>query len=73
MPLVGRAVSRRRPKELFMGPRLGVAIPPLVRARSVTVLVFLSIFLGLVLASGLAAATWYVVQAVVHALGSSPS
>jgi hypothetical protein len=66
-------LSRRRPKEIFTGPRLGVAIAPLVRARSVTVLVLLSIFLGVLLAAGLAAGTWYVVQALVHALGSGPS
>jgi len=63
-------VVARRPKEVFSGPRLAVRVPAWVRARSGVFLVLASVVIGIVLAAGVAAATWYVVQAVVHALSS---
>lgn len=65
----GRPARRRRPKEVFIGPRLAVAVRAPVRARSAVVLVGLSVLAGMALASGLAAAIWYLVRAVFHAGG----
>ncbi len=64
------SVVARRPKEVFYGPRLAVRVPSWVRARSLVLLVLASVVMGIVLAAGLAAATWYVLQLVVHALST---
>lgn len=60
----------KKPKEVFRGPRLAVAVRAGTRARSAGVLLLVSVFFGVALATALAAATWYVVQLVSHALGS---
>lgn len=62
---------RRRPKEVFAGPRLAVAVPLGARARSVALLVLISVVFGIVLATGLAWAVWYLVQTITHALAGS--
>lgn len=46
---------------------MAVAVPGLVRGRSVVLLVLLSAVIGLAVASGLATAIWYLVRAVAHA------
>lgn len=67
---MAQGTSGRRPKEVFTGPRLGVVVPSLVRARSAALLVLFSVVLGVVLAAAVATGVWYLVQAIVHALGS---
>jgi hypothetical protein len=59
--------SRRKPKEVFSGPRLAVALHPGLRARSFTLLVLVSVVIGVLVASALAGAVWYLVQTFVHA------
>lgn len=71
---LGRAgAHNRRPKEVFVGPRLAVVVEGAARARSALFLLVVSIFLGLIMAGALATATWYLVQAVVNALGNGTS
>lgn len=67
------SAAGRRPKEVFTGQRLAVRLPAWVRARSVVLLVLFSVVIGIVVAAGLAAATWYIVQVIVHALGNGPA
>lgn len=62
---------QRRPKEIFIGPRLRVQVAPLVRVRSGLVLAFLSLLMGAALAAGLAAGIGYGAQAVLHSFGTS--
>ncbi len=54
-----------------MGPRLPAAVAPFRRARSAVVLVILSALFGLALAAALAAGIGFVVQALLHAVGSN--
>jgi len=58
---------RRKPKEVFTGPRLAVVVQPWLRARSFTLMVLVSVVIGVIVASALAALVWYLVQTFVHA------
>jgi hypothetical protein len=65
------AERRTRAREVFVGPRLPASVRPFRRARSAVVLVVLSALLGLALAAILAAGIGFVVQALLHAVGSN--
>jgi hypothetical protein len=62
---------RIRAKEVFVGPRLRASVPPSLRMRSALVLVVLSVTLGAALAAGMAVGIGFVVQALLHTVGTS--
>jgi hypothetical protein len=65
------AERRTRAREVFVGPRLRSSVAPFRRARSAVVLIVFSTLLGLALAAALAAGIGFVVQALLHAVGSN--
>jgi hypothetical protein len=68
---MSEADRRTRQKEVFAGPRLPASVAPFRRARSAVVLIVLSALFGLALAAALAAGIGFVVQALLHAVGSN--
>jgi hypothetical protein len=62
---------RTRVKEVFVGPRLPASVAPFRRVRSAVVLIVLSALFGLALAAALAAGIGFVVEALLHAVGSN--
>jgi len=68
---MSEADRRTRRRELFVGPRLPASVAPFRRARSAVVLVVLSALFGLALAAALAAGIGFVVQALLHAVGTN--
>ena len=64
------ADRRLRAREVFVGPRLRVAVAPWLRVRSALVLLLMSVFVGAALAAGLAVGVWFVVQALLHTVGT---
>ena len=67
------SATERRPrtKEVFVGPRLPASVAPFRRVRSAVVLIVLSALFGLVLAAALAAGIGFVVDALLHAVGTN--
>lgn len=61
----------RRPKEVFVGPRLSVKVAPLLRARSALVLTLVSLLVGSAVAAALAVGIGFGVQALLHSVGAS--
>jgi hypothetical protein len=68
---VSAADRRLRSREVFVGPRLRVSVAPWLRLRSGLVLVLISVFVGAALAAGLAVGVWFIVQALLHTVGTS--
>jgi hypothetical protein len=62
---------RTRAREVFVGPRLPASVAPFRRVRSAVVLIVLSALFGLALAAALAAGIGFVVDALLHAVGSN--
>ena len=54
-----------------MAPRLPASVAPFRRVRSAVVLIVLSALFGLALAAALAAGIGFVVEALLHAVGSN--
>jgi hypothetical protein len=67
---VSAADRRLRGREVFVGPRLRASVAPSLRARSALVLLLMSVFVGAVLAAGLAVGVWFVVQGLLHTVGT---
>ncbi len=65
------ADRRTRSKEVFVGPRLHASVAPFRRVRSAVVLVVLSALFGIALAAALAVGIGFVVEALLHAVGSN--
>ncbi|MGH9105741.1 MAG: hypothetical protein ACRDZX_07880 [Acidimicrobiales bacterium] len=64
--------GRRGGQEALTGGRLRVRVAPGLRARSAFVLVLLSVVLGALVATALAAGIGFAVQALLHAVRSGP-
>jgi hypothetical protein len=62
---------RTRAREVFVGPRLPASVAPFRRVRSAVVLIVLSALFGLALAAALAAGIGFVVDALLHAVGTN--
>lgn len=71
MAAPARSGRAPRTKEVFRGPRLGVAVRAALRARSLVLVLLVSVVVGVLIAGGVATAIWYLVQAVVHAGNST--
>jgi hypothetical protein len=62
---------RRRPKEVFVGPRLIVRVGPALKVRSVLALTLVSVLTGVIVAAALAAGVGFGVQTVLHSVGTN--
>ncbi len=69
--LMSAPEPRTRSREVFPGPRLPASVAPFRRVRSAVVLVVLSALFGLALAAALAAGIGFVVDALLHAVGTN--
>ncbi|HTW10769.1 MAG TPA: hypothetical protein VME46_24935 [Acidimicrobiales bacterium] len=63
-------MARSKPREVWAGPRFGVKIAPLTRARSAVVLALLSLVLGASVAAALAVSVGYGIRELLRAFGS---
>jgi hypothetical protein len=68
MRVPGRKV---RTREVFVGPRLSARTAPARRVRSAVVLVVLSALFGVALAAALAVGIGFIVEALLHAVGTN--
>jgi len=64
--------ARERRRELFVGPRLRVAVPAPTRARSVFALLATGVVIGVLVAVALALGTSTVVHVLAHSLRNGP-